>query len=127
MADITVSELFVDGVQLPTPALDGVTITSEKVWSNNTGRDSSGLMVGTIVAIKAKISIKWPPLTMGQVAVIEAAASDSTKPFVSMKYTDMTGETVTKTVYFGTPTYSQYSWSPSLQYVKDVSVNAIER
>lgn len=124
---MTVSELYINDVQMPTPAAEGVTITSEKVWSSNTGRASSGGMVGTIVAIKTTISITWPPLTMAQVATIEAAVSDTDKPFVPLKYTDMSGATVTKTVYFGTPTYTQYSWSDGLQYVTDVSVDAIEQ
>lgn len=124
---MTVSELYINGVQMPTPALEGVTITSEKVWSANTGRDSTGKMVGTIVGVKAKLSIKWPPLTMAQVAVIEAAVSDKSKPFVPLKYTDMTGKTVTKTVYFGTPSYTQYSWAGGLQYVTDATVDAVEQ
>lgn len=124
---MTISELYINGVKMPTPALEGVTITSEKVWSSDTGRSDSGLMLGTCVAVKAKIAIKWPPLTMAQVAVIEAAVSDKDNPFVPMKYTDMSGKAVTKTVYFGAPTYTQYSWSDGLQYIKDVSVDAIER
>lgn len=124
---MTVSELYINGVQMPTPALEGVTITSEKIWSSNAGRSVTGLMLGTCVVIKAKISITWPPLTPAQVAVIEAAVSNRDKPYVPLKYTDMTGTTVTKTVYFGTPSYTQYSWSEGLQYVKSVSVDAIER
>lgn len=124
---MTVSELYIDGVQMPTPALEGVTITSEKVWSSDTGRSATGLMLGTCVAVKEKISIKWPPLTPEQAAVIEAAVSDRSKPFVPLKYTDMTGTIVTKTVYFGTPSYTWYSWSDGVRYVKDVSVDAIER
>lgn len=127
MANITVSELYINGVQMPTPALEGLTITSEKVWSANTGRSSSGKMLGTIVAIKATISIKWPPLTPAQVTIIEAAVSDKNSPFATLKYTDMTGTTVTKTVYFGTPSYTVYSWANGTQYIKDVTVDGIEQ
>lgn len=124
---MTVSELYIDGVQMPTPALEGITITSEKIWSSNAGRSASGKMLGTCVVIKAKISITWPPLTPEQAAVIETAVSNRDKPYVPLKYTDMTGETVTKTVYFGTPSYTWYSWSGGLQYMKSVSVDAIEQ
>ena len=127
MASITVSELYIGGVKMPTPALEGMTITSEKIWSANTGRTASGKMVGTIVAIKTKVTIKWPPLTPDQVAVIEGAVSDESAPFTTMKYTDMTGTTVTKTVYFGTPTYTWYAWANGVQYIKDVSVDGIEQ
>lgn len=124
---MTVSELYIGGVQMPTPALEGVTVTSEKIWSADTGRSASGKMLGTCVAVKAKISVKWPPLTPAQAAVIEGAVSDPDKPFVTMKYTDMAGNTVTKEVYFGTPSYTWYSWSDGVQYLKDVSVDGVER
>lgn len=127
MANITVSELYIGGVKMPTPALEGMTISSEKIWSANTGRTASGKMVGTIVSIKTTVKIKWPPLTMSEVKVIETAVSSQNKPFTTLKYTDMTGTTVTKTVYFGTPTYTVYSWADNLQMVKDVSVDGVEQ
>lgn len=112
---------------MPTPALEGVTISKEKIWSANTGRASSGIMVGTIVAIKTTVSIKWPPLTPAQVAQIEAAVSDAGTPFTTLKFTDLTGATVTKTVYFGTPSGGWYSWANGRQWITGYTVNAIER
>lgn len=126
MASVTISDLTIGGVAMPTPALEGLTITREKIWSADTGRTSSGKMVGTIVAIKTKVSITWPPLTMEEVATIEEAVSSSSS-FVSMSYTDMTGSTVTKTVYFGTPSYTVYSYAEGVQWVKDVTVDGIEQ
>lgn len=127
MATITVKELWVDGVQLPTPALEGITFTRNKMWSANTGRlENTGTMAGTIVAIKNKLEIKWPPLTMEQVGIIENAVS-TTKPFHQLRYTDMSGTAKTITVYFGDPSYTLYSYSPGVQYVKDVTVSAVEQ
>ena len=124
---LTVKELYVDSVQLPTPALGGLTITPNKLWSANTGRlESSGEMAGTIVAIKHKVSIKWPDLTMDKVQIIEAAVSSMTA-FHTLKYTDMTGQTAELQVYFGDPTYTIYSYSDGVQWVRDVSVDAIEK
>ena len=119
-------KLIIGGVEMPTPVLRGVTITRNKIWSKDAGRTASGKMVGTIVAVKTKISIKWPPLTQAQVALIEQAVSSGT-PFVSMTYPDMAGRTRTSTVYFGDVTYTQYSWSDGVCYVQDVSVDAIEQ
>ena len=127
MANITVSELYINGAKMPTPALEGMTISSEKIWSSDTGRTASGKMVGTIVAVKATVKIKWPALTPAQVKTIEDAVSDKDNPFVPMKYTDMTGATVTKTMYFGTPSYTVYSWAEGRQYLKDVTVDGIEQ
>lgn len=127
MANITVSDLYINGQKMPTPALEGLIISKEKVWSANTGRTAAGKMVGTVVAVKTTVKIKWPPLTPAQVAVIEAAVSDGSDPFVPVKFTDATGTTVTKTMYFGTPTYTVYSWANGRQYLRDVSVTAIEQ
>ena len=98
MASITVSDLYINGTQMPAPKHQGVTISTEKVWSADTGRTASGKMVGTLIATKTKVKLEWPPLTMAEVALIEAAVSNANSPFVSMRYTDMTGQTVTKTV-----------------------------
>lgn len=127
MANITVSELYIGGKQMPTPATEGVTITKEKIWSEDTGRTADGGMTGTIIAIKTKLSIRWPPLSPAQVAVIEGAVSDGDNPFVPVKFTDAAGATVTKTMYFGTPTYTVYSWANGRQYLRDVSVTGIEQ
>lgn len=127
MANITVSDLYIGGVKMPDPALEGMTISREKIWSANTGRTASGKMVGTIVAIKTTVKIKWPPLTPAQVRTIESAVSNAGKAFTTLKYTDMTGNTVTKTVYFGTPTYTVYSWAAGKQYIRDVSVDGVEQ
>lgn len=127
MANITVSDLYINGVKMPDPALEGVTVSREKIWSSNTGRTTSGKMVGTVVAVKTTLKIKWPVLTPAQVAVIENAVSDAGNPFVPVKYTDATGATVTKTMYFGTPSYTVYSWADGMQYIKNASVDGIEQ
>lgn len=127
MAGITVIDLTINGVKMPTPALEGVTITREKIWSADAGRTSAGKMVGTVVAVKTKLAIKWPPLTPAQVQTIESAVSDGDNPFVPVKFTDVAGSTVTKTMYFGTPSYTIYSWGDGIQYIKDAAVDGIER
>lgn len=124
---LSVKELYVDGVQLPTPKLEGLTITENKMWSANTGRlESSGEMVGTIVAIKQKLEIKWPPLTMEQVKKIRNIVSSLT-PFHRVKYTDMTGTVAELTAYFGDPSYTVYSYSEGVQRIHDLSISAIEK
>ena len=125
MANITVSDLYINGVKMPDPALEGVTIGREKIWSSNTGRTTSGKMVGTVVAVKTTLKIKWPPLTPAQTAVIENAVSG--RPFVPVRFTDATGSTVTRIMYFGTPSYTVYSWADGVQYIKDVTVDGIEQ
>ena len=125
---LSVKELYVNNVKLPTPMLGGLVMTTNKIWSANTGRlESTGEMAGTIVAIKHKVEIKWPPLSMEEVAIIEAAVSDPGTPFSVLKYTDMQGKATTMNVYFGDPTYTIYSYSHGNQRVEGVSVSAIEQ
>ena len=124
---LTLKELIVDGVQLPTPALEGLSITTNKIWSANTGRlENSGEMAGTIVATKRKLEIKWPELSMEETKIIEDAVS-STVPFHELQYTDMTGKTETITVYFGDISYTIYSYSNGIQRVKGAAVSAIAK
>lgn len=125
---LSVKELYVNDVKLPTPMLGGLVMTTNKIWSANTGRlESTGEMAGTIVAIKHKVEIKWPPLSMEEVAIIEAAVSDPNTPFSLLRYTDMQGKENVIQVYFGDPTYTIYSYSQGNQRVEGVSVSAIER
>lgn len=124
---LSVKEIYVDGVQLPTPAVDGVTITSNKEWSKNAGRlEQTGSMAGTITAIKRKIEITWPPITMAQAQIIENAVTNLTA-FHTVRFCDMAGQDVTMTAYFGTPTYTQHSYGEGNQWVSDVSVSAVEQ
>lgn len=124
MATVTITDLTVDGAALPTPALQGVALSENKIWSANAGRDTSGEMVGTLVATKHKLEITWPPLTMEQYATIEDAVSTD---WAAVSWTDGTGEKQTKTMYFGDLTGTQYSWADGMQLMINVSVSAIEK
>lgn len=126
MANITITAITVDGVELPAPAADGVTISKEKLWSQATGRSASGKLNGTIVAQKVTLKVKWPPLTPQEVKIIDdiAASGDN---FHTVKYTDISGETYTKEMYFGSPSGTWGSWAEGAQTVTDYAVDLIER
>lgn len=44
-------------VQLPVP--DEIAINNEIIWSSNTGRSSTGKMIGDVIAEKNTFSISW--------------------------------------------------------------------
>lgn len=116
--------LTINGVTMPTPAMEGVTVSREKVWSANTGRSASGRMVGTIVAIKTTIKVKWPPLTLEEAQKIERAVAKEFFPVVLTKG----GDTVFDgTMYAGAPSYTVYSVASGLPYARDMCVDLIER
>lgn len=120
-------ELVVDGVALPTPAVGGVTLTREKIWSDATGRMESGTMKGKLVGIKDKLVVRWPPITMAQAANIESVASNVDKEFVTVRFRTVTGETRTISAYFGTPSYTMQFYAPGARCIYDTSVEIIEQ
>lgn len=61
--------LTVGGVALPAP--ETITVADEIIWSSNTGRVSSGLMNGDIIAQKKTLKIKWGILTEAQMTLIK--------------------------------------------------------
>lgn len=122
---LTVTDLKIDGVTMPTLLEGGLILTSEKLWSEDTGRTASGRMEGTILAIHKKGQLKWPPLTMEETAIIENAVSNIKKPFCTVEYTDMRGKRQSIAAYFGTPTYTINDYDS--QQIDDVSVDFIER
>lgn len=121
----TINDLKINNTTMPTPAINGVTINREPIWSAATGRTASGKMVGNIVTRKWTLKIKWPPLTMAQAATILTALT--AHDFLSVSFTDMTGATRNLTMYAGTPSFTQYSWVDGVQYVVDAAVDLIEQ
>lgn len=124
---ITMKKLTVDGVTLPTPALEGVTHSHNKMWSANTGRlESTGEMVGTIVAVKEKFEIKWPDLTPAQAQLIENATAGTTA-FHTMEYADYQWTNHSLTVYFGDFTYDLVDNRTGGRTVRNAKISAIEK
>lgn len=124
MATITAAALYIGGTLMPTPKAGGVKISKNKIWSSDTGRVASGYMEGTLVAVKRKVEIQWPPLTRSQVSTIE---SKVTGQWTTLKIIDLTGSQFTMNCYFGDPSGSWYSWVDGIAVVQDYTVNAIER
>lgn len=90
----------IDGTAVATPAVGGLVITDEPIWSSNTGRGSTGKMAGDIVAWKTTIEVTWPPLTFSQAHTLRDAIKNAGE-FFDIYYTNFTttNELVKKTVY----------------------------
>ena len=100
--------LKINGVSMPTPKHNGVTISENKIWSTNTGRSMNGEMQGTIIAIKKKAEIEFPLLTPRQVDLINNEVSSVSKPFIPVEITYPSGETKTFNAYCGDVAYPVY-------------------
>lgn len=86
---------------LPDPV--SIAVGDEIIWSTDTGRTLSGLMVGDVVAEKKKLSIEWGLLQASEVATIQ---NTIVAGFVPLTFRDG-GDTLTIQVYRGTLTKEQ--------------------
>lgn len=97
----------------------------EKIWSSNTKRTSSGLMVGDVIAIKDTISLMWNILTPEELVTLDAIISNA---FFNMTYLDpRTNATITKEFYASTPSYTVYSYVEGMYKYQGTAVDIIER
>lgn len=101
------------------PALNGVTESFEKIWSENTGRVTTGKMTGDIIAVKLKLQIKYAILTTAQRNKLNNAIKDA---FFTVKYQ---GESYK--MYASSPTYPLYSTVDGLPRYVGVGVDLVEQ
>ncbi|WP_434310165.1 DUF6711 family protein [Hominifimenecus sp. rT4P-3] len=113
-----------NGNTVPEPALGGLEIKKEKIWSKNANRTTNGDFVGDIVSIKYTLSINWPPLSRQQVAEIDAYLC---LPEISVYFLDPGSNLyVTKKFYSATPSYPIYSLVDGVKTYQGVSVELIQ-
>ena len=114
---------------MPNPKEGGVSLSKNKIWSSNTGRDTNGDMTGTIKAIKTKLEIQWEDLTQAEAGLIDSVVSDAATPFTTVSYVDVNGKDKTIEAYFGDPTYSirNYDVNKKQQTYDSVSVSTIQQ
>lgn len=106
------ASLVIDGVDMPEPKQGGLTLSKEKIWSKNTGRVSTGDMVGDVVARKWTLKIEWPPLSPSNMYLVEKAVDPA---FIKVKFRHPgTDQMVEAKMYGGTETYPVYSFVKGL-------------
>lgn len=106
------------------PAPTSLSINDEIIWTSDTGRTLSGLMIGDIVAEKKNLSIKWEYLTDNQVALIKKTLIPGFFPF---SFHDA-GIDITIESYRGTLSKEHLgNIGDGLYWYKLVSVDIIQR
>lgn len=101
---LRIYEITINGWQIPIPDINGFKRTKNKLWSSNTGRTSSGRMVGDIKAIKYTLEFAWSKLTDTQLQELEAAIG--TAAFFPVEFPEEgTGNKLKKNFYAADPTY----------------------
>lgn len=110
-----------NGVTLPSP--DEIKIADEIIWSANTGRSTTGKMVGDVVAEKQTIDIQWGIITFSDYKKIRTNIKSGFHPF---KLT-VNGEDITITSYRGTLSAGSIIYAGGVTYSKGASVTIIQQ
>ena len=106
---------------LPSP--DKLTTSNEIIWSANTGRNTSGLMIGDVVAEKTTFTITWGVLTKAQRNLIRNSLQSGFHPFTIIE----DGDSTTIDSYRSTITYDTIGTAGSTTYYKDMQVSIIQQ
>ena len=119
--------MVINGVTVATPKHSGIVVTEEPIWASNTGRSSTGKMIGDIVAWKTTIAVSWPPLSFDAAKTIRDAVI-SADPFFKIQYYDLeTGSMKTKTVYASNIPRTLYSLAEGYQKYTDITITFVEQ
>lgn len=110
-----------NNVTLPSPT--EISTTDEIIWSSNTGRSTSGKMIGDVVAEKKTIEIKWGVLTETQLNTIKTNLLSGFHSFT------LTIDNIPTTItgYRGNIVSSILGTFGGVTYRKDASVTIIQQ
>ncbi len=116
--------LKINGTTIREPK--SITVSTEKIWSSNTGRGDNGKMYGDIIAIKTKLKIEWGILSASQIELIDNLISNA---FFQCTFLNPRKGNIedTLTFYAGTPTYKVYSYVKGYPEYKGIAVELIEQ
>lgn len=58
------TDVYIDGIKLPTCAEGGIQVTPNKLYASNAGRSpTTGDFIGDIVALKYDVNLTWNPMS----------------------------------------------------------------
>lgn len=113
--------IMAGSVTLPSPV--EISTSEEIIWSANTGRSTTGKMIGDVVTEKQTINISWGVLTKAEYDLIKANLRSGFFP-VSMI---IGSDTATITAYRGTLTGELLGGFGGDSYYKSASVSIIQQ
>lgn len=94
-----ISALKIGSTVIPV-AYNGFTLSENKVWSSDTGRNNNGVMQGTLIRVCKKLEVTLKPVSLADARTIRDLTNDTTKPFGTVYYNDL-GQQGSFTGYFG--------------------------
>ena len=110
-----------NGVTLPSPVEIGT--GEEIIWSANTGRSTTGLMIGDVVAEKRTFQITWGVLTAAEYEVIRTNIRSGFQPFTITAG----GTSTTITAYRSTISGTLMGTYGGVTYYRDVTTSIIQQ
>lgn len=113
--------LWSGSTTLPAPV--SLSVADEIIWTSDTGRTLSGLMVGDVIAQKKTLSIKWGVLTESELSRIKNTLIAG---FFPISFRD-DGIDITIETYRGTLTKDHLGWVGGSYYYRSASVDIIQR
>ena len=108
-------------VTLPSPV--EISTSEEIIWSANTGRSTTGKMIGDVVAEKKTINITWGILTKTEYNLIKTNLQSGFHSFSLI----LGNDTATITSYRGTLTAELLGGFGGTTYYKSASVSIIQQ
>lgn len=112
------------GKRIPLPAPSTISVGDEILWSSNTGRSSTGKMIGDVIAEKETLNIKWQYITAAEKNIIKTALSTGFFPIEI----NIDGNPYAITVYRGTLKYEAMGrLDDGIYYFKEVSTDIVEQ
>lgn len=119
--------MYINDIEVAAPKQNGVSITDEPVWASNSGRSTTGKMIGDIVTWVTTISVTWPPLSFEEAKKIRDTIKNA-GTFFSIKYHDFdTNTLVEKKVYASSLPRVLSSVAPGIEQYDGIAVTFTEQ
>lgn len=112
-----------NGVWVKLPAPESITINDEIIWSSNTGRTSTGKMIGDVIAEKNTYSINWGLMEERDYKKIKNSIVSG---FIPLKI-KVDSEAVEITAYRGTLTARARGCIGNTYYYDSIATELIEQ
>lgn len=120
---ITENILEVDGNELPTPST--VSVSRNKVWSQNSGRTKSATFTGDLIAIKWRVDATWQYVSEATVKQILQSLEPA---FINVRFKNPRNNAFeTKKFYGGDESLTVYNYDIEEAVYESVTVSLVEK
>lgn len=119
------------GIEVAVPRQGGIAITEEPIWASNSGRSTTGKMIGDIIAWVTTVSVSWPNLSFQEAKVLRGAimgAEGDNSPFFDLEYYDLDKDVmVSKRVYASTVPRTLETLASGIEQYSGITVTFTEQ